>query len=195
MQRQPIISFENVEHDPVAEAHIRERIDRLEQIFDRIVGCRVVVDVPHKSQETGNIFEVLVHIDVPGNDIFAGRELERDESHANPQIAIGASFDAAERQLTEHVERMRDDEKHHPPRPPHGRIGKLIFRSEVDTEGSYGFIITADGQEIYFHENAVADGAFASLQRGTAVRYQLSGDGIEGPQASFVEVVGETSGM
>lgn len=194
MERQPIISFEHVEHDPAAEAHILERIDRLERIFDRIVGCRVVVTLPHKRHETGNIFEVHVHIDIPGHDIFVGRELEGDESHANLQIAIGAAFDAAERQLKEHVERMRDDVKH-PPRPPHGRIVKLIFRSEVDTEGSYGFIVTADGQEIYFHENAVANGTFDSLQRGTAVRYRLSDDGIEGPQASFVEAVGETRGM
>jgi cold shock CspA family protein len=86
---------------------------------------------------------------------------------------------------------MRDDVKQGA-RPPHGRIVKLIYRSEMDAEGSYGFIVTADGQEIYFHENAVANGAFDELQHGTAVRYRLSDDGIEGPQASFVEAVGET---
>jgi ribosome-associated translation inhibitor RaiA len=97
MERQPIISFEHVPHEPEAEAHILDRIDRLERIFDRIVGCRAVVTLPHKRHETGNVYEVHVHIDVPGHDIFVGREPEVDESHSDLRIAVGAAFDTAER--------------------------------------------------------------------------------------------------
>ena len=51
--------------------------------------------------------------------------------------------------------------------------------------GRYGFLETADGREVYFHERAVLDGAFPRLRAGQAVRFTEE-PGDEGPQASTV---------
>jgi cold shock CspA family protein len=46
----------------------------------------------------------------------------------------------------------------------------------------------ADGQEIYFHRNSVADHGFEKLRIGAAVTLVLS-EGDAGPQASLVRPV------
>ena len=50
---------------------------------------------------------------------------------------------------------------------------------------SYGFIATFDGQEIYFHENALKDLAMDQLKEGDGVRFGL-GEGDKGPTAAWV---------
>ena len=53
-----------------------------------------------------------------------------------------------------------------------------------------GFIETADGREIYFHRNAVLDGAFDRLSVGSEVRF-IEEQGDKGAQASTVRLVGK----
>jgi cold shock CspA family protein len=70
--------------------------------------------------------------------------------------------------------------------PDHGRISSLI------AEEDYGFIGAGDGSEIYFHRNAVADGAFDRLTVGDEVRFAVHpGEGEKGPQASTVVPIGK----
>jgi len=49
----------------------------------------------------------------------------------------------------------------------------------------FGFITGPDGEDLYFHRNAVADGGFDDLEVGDRVRFAES-EGDEGPQASVV---------
>jgi cold shock CspA family protein len=52
---------------------------------------------------------------------------------------------------------------------------------------SYGFIVTPDEREIYFHENALKDIPLDQLVEGDEVSYgETIGD--KGPQASWVRV-------
>ncbi len=55
-------------------------------------------------------------------------------------------------------------------------------------EPGYGFLRTPDGQELYFHENAVLHGDFRRLAIGTEVRFEPS-EGEAGPQASSLQIV------
>src|SRR5580692_7747052 len=65
----------------------------------------------------------------------------------------------------------------------HGRVKNLLARED------YGFIETADGRQIYFHRNAVLDAAFDRLKVGSEVAFAEE-EGVKGPQASTVRVVG-----
>ncbi|MBU4500329.1 MAG: HPF/RaiA family ribosome-associated protein, partial [Gammaproteobacteria bacterium] len=42
------ITFRDIDHPEVLEAHIREKAEKLETIFEPIMSCRVVVDMPHQ---------------------------------------------------------------------------------------------------------------------------------------------------
>jgi len=50
---------------------------------------------------------------------------------------------------------------------------------------SYGFIVTSDEQEIFFHENVLRDVAMDDLKEGDSVMFGVT-EGDMGPQATFV---------
>jgi len=178
------ITFRNIDASPAVEAKIRERARELEQFFDRIVSCRVVIEAPNRRRH-GDLYHIRVDLKVPGNEIVVKRDPPEHHAHEDIYVAVRDCFDAVRRQLEDHVRRQRGDVKAHDV-PAHGRIGSLI------AERDYGFINASDGTEVYFHRNAVANGVFEKLQVGDEVRFSLhSGEGEKGPQASAVVPIGK----
>ena len=104
--------------------------------------------------------------------------------HEDIQLTITDAFDAARRQLQDFVRKRQGHVKAHEI-PPHGIIRLLV------AERDQGFIASADGREIYFHRNSVADGKFDSLEVGQEVRFSES-LGDKGPQATIVRPVWQT---
>ncbi|MES2370216.1 MAG: HPF/RaiA family ribosome-associated protein [Pseudomonadota bacterium] len=43
------ITFRDIEHSDALEAHIREKAEKLETVFEPIMSCRVVVEMPHRT--------------------------------------------------------------------------------------------------------------------------------------------------
>ena len=102
------ITYRNVPATPSIEADIRSRAEKLDQYFDRITSCRVVVEAPHHSHHKGNHFRVRVDITVPGSEFVAGRDPRDAGSHEDLYVAIRDAFRAAERELKSHNGRRRD---------------------------------------------------------------------------------------
>ncbi|HVV99411.1 MAG TPA: HPF/RaiA family ribosome-associated protein [Planctomycetaceae bacterium] len=177
MQTPAEISFRNTERSEFLEADIRERIQKLEEFFDGIVKCRVVVELPHKHQHQGGQFEVRIQLTVPRRELVADRH-----AHEDAFIAVREAFDAIKRQLEDYVRELRGQVKHHDG-AAHGRVLRLF------PEASYGFIITPDDREVYFHANSLVDADFNHLESGAEVRF-VEEPGEKGPQASTVHLVG-----
>jgi ribosome-associated translation inhibitor RaiA len=87
------------------EAEVRVRADRLEQFFDRILGCRVVVEGPGGHHGKGR-HSVRIVIRVPTRELAVTRQ-----GDDRLDTAIGAAFDAAERRLEDYARRLRGDVK------------------------------------------------------------------------------------
>ena len=69
MERPLQIAFKNVESSASLETLIRERVERLQRFHPHITGARVVVEVPHRSPESGKLpLGIAVEIDVPGRN-------------------------------------------------------------------------------------------------------------------------------
>lgn len=169
------ISARDVRLRDETEDLIREKATKLDRLYDRIISCRVRVEMPHRSQRSGMTYNVRIDITVPGGELNIKREPDEDL-----HIAIVNSFDTAQRRLKEYAEKQRGEVKTHMEKPV-ARVTKLF------PEEGYGFLQTVEGREVYFHENAVLDGKFASLQVGTPVSFiEKSGD--KGAQASSVSV-------
>jgi ribosomal subunit interface protein len=102
MQTPLQISLHGIEHtDALCEA-IRARTERLERFYDRIIRCRVVLELAgHKH---GGKFTARVELKVPGTEIVITREHDEDL-----QVALGDAFDAARRKLEDHAREQRDD--------------------------------------------------------------------------------------
>ena len=154
---------------------IRDKAKKLDTFHDGIISCKVMVEVPHRSQRKGVAYNVRIDITVPGSELVVKREPDKDL-----HVAIVNAFDAAERQLKSQARKQRGDVKRHEEKPL-ARVSKL-FR-----EDGYGFLMTPEGREIYFHENAVLSGKFESIEIGAEVSF-IEREGEEGPQASSVTV-------
>jgi len=170
------ITSKNVHLSDELEELIREKAAKLGNFFDRIISCRVVVDIPHRSQRSGIQYNVRVDLSVPGGDVVVKKEPDEDLF-----IAITSSFDAAERQLKAYVAKQRGEVKYHEAKPL-GRVARVF-----PLEG-YGFLVTPDGRDVYFHENALINTKIEELQEGSLVSY-VERMGEEGAQASSVTVM------
>ena len=105
------ISFRNMEPSPAVEARIRKKAAKLERFHDRIVGCTVVVEAPHRHHHKGKLYSVHVDISVPGKDLVIGRAKPLDHAHEDVYVAIRDAFDAAVRRLEDQARKMRGDVK------------------------------------------------------------------------------------
>jgi ribosomal subunit interface protein len=179
------VTFRGLPPSDAFEARIRERASKLERFHGRITSCHVVVEAAHRHRHKGNLYNVRIDLRVPGGELVVSREPPECDSHQDPYVALRDAFDAAVRQLEDHLRRQRGKVKNHEI-PAHGRV---LGTSLVD---GYGFLETPEGVEVYFHENAVVDGSFAELAPGSQVRFVLAeGEGEQGPQASSVQPVGK----
>jgi ribosomal subunit interface protein len=98
------IRFHHLDSSQALEQVIRERVERLEHIYDRLTSCHVAVEAPHHQHRKGNLFEVHVDLGVPGGSLAVTRE-----PHAHPDVyqAMREAFDAAERRLQTFKMRQR----------------------------------------------------------------------------------------
>jgi hypothetical protein len=126
------VTFRGLAHSDALEADVREQVARLEQFYGGIVGCRVLIEVPHRHQRGGRHFHVRVEVTVPGGaPIVVSHEpslhgslkdAEEEEHHRNAEIesvqryrrvAVHQAFDAARRQLQDFAREQRGAVKTH----------------------------------------------------------------------------------
>jgi ribosomal subunit interface protein len=178
------ITFKGMESSPALEARIREKAARLERFSARILRCHVTIEAPHRHHRQGRMYRARIELVVPRGDIVVTRESPQDHAHEDPYVAVRDAFDAAVRQLEDHMRRLDGRVKHHEPPQLHGRIVRFVAGEP------YGFIETSDGQEVYFHRNSVVDGTFDALKVGDEVRLSVA-EGAKGLQASTVHRIGK----
>jgi ribosomal subunit interface protein len=179
------ITFRHMDTSEAVAARIRERAEELERFFDRVISCRVVVECPNPRRQQGNLFRVRVDLNVPGREISVGRDPAAHHAHEDVYVAIRDAFDTTRRLLEDYAREARGDVKLHAV-PDHGRITRLLPGQDC------GFILSADGNEIYFHRNSVTNGGFDKLAVGDEVRFVAQrAESAEGPQASTVVPLGK----
>jgi cold shock CspA family protein/ribosome-associated translation inhibitor RaiA len=178
------ISYEDLEGTPSLQARIEREASKLERLSDRITACHVALIGRSGRCRHGDLFQVRIRISSPGRaDVVVDRNPGADHAHEDPYVAIRDAFNAARRGLQDHERRFEGKVKFHEAQP-HGRVARLF------PEQGYGFIESADGQEIYFHRNALVDGNFDKLHEGAEVRFAEE-EGEKGLQASTVHLVGK----
>lgn len=177
------ITFRNLDRSEAIAAKVEERASKLEQYYDGIIGCRVVVEAAHKHHRRGNRYHVRVDVTVPDSELIASREPDEHHAYTDVYVAIRDAFDSMRRQLEDYARTRRGQVKAHEV-PGHGRI------AEINAADGYGRIESPDGRLIYFHRNSVLDADFDSLETGAEVRFEEE-MGERGPQASTVYLIGK----
>jgi len=119
-----------------------------------------------RHHRKGRKYRARIDLKLPGRNIVVGNASESNPTHEDVYVAVRHAFDAARRRVQDFTRRRRGDVKLHEA-PPQGRIAKLF------PDEGYGFVRLDDGQEIYFHRNAVVGAAFEKLKVGTEVRVSV----------------------
>ena len=102
------ITTRGIDHSDALDKHIREKASKLDEFFEHITSCRVVVELPHKHHQQGNQFSIRIDIGVPGNEIAISRNHGEDI-----YVALRDAFDAAYRKVENYARKIRGDVKKH----------------------------------------------------------------------------------
>lgn len=105
------ITIRDIEHSAALETRIRAKAEKLDEFFNHIMSCRVVVDMPHKHHHQGKQFNVRIDIGVVGSEIAVNRDHAEDV-----YVALRDAFDAAKRQVGDYAHKLRGDIKTHAPK-------------------------------------------------------------------------------
>src|SRR4051812_18497709 len=101
----------------------------LEQLHDHIIGCRVSIEMPHKSQKaSGNRPDVHIVVRVPGKEIVVSKELihaGRKKSATDAYAVLDDAFAVAAGQLKDYRRIVQGEVKYKSgePRGAAGRSG------------------------------------------------------------------------
>lgn len=180
------IAFKDLDSSTFVETLIRERAARMERLHSNIISCRVVVQAPHRSSESGKPpMAVTVEVEVPGRKRLIGKDEQQRHEVKNDQYAVVTrAFDAVERQLKTDADVKRGDVKRHEGEGETGRVARLF------PEEDYGFIEVRGSTDLYFTRTAVSGGNFDDLDIGIMVEVSRAvADGPMGPQASSVKLL------
>lgn len=187
MERPLQIAFKNMASSEFMEGLIRERVERLQRFHHHITGARVVVEVPHRSSESGKTpIGISVEVDIPGHKpVVAKGEQDRREMKGDTSAIVNRVFEAIERQLEQTTAIMNREVKNHASAGDTGVVVRLF------PDQNYGFVEVRDSADLYFSRDVVSGGAFDELTVGMVVHVTKSvSEGPMGPQASSIKLMG-----
>ncbi len=185
MQTPPKIEFQNI--NPTQE--IRDAIDKhiaeLEQRWDRVTACRVVVKGPGQHHRVGGLYEIHIHLALPeGREVHVERTAPADERRSDLAFAVNDAFKRARRQLQDQRSpRAREGEKRITGRRSERWRG-LIPPASSDSSRP------ATARKSIFTVTVSSARAIARLRVGSRVTFaEEMGD--KGAQASTVKPLGK----
>ena len=127
------ITFRNLEPSPLVEEWVRAETEKLETFYDRILSCRVAVEIPHRHHRKGKQCHVRIDLTLPGKELVVKREpaainksrrtkaalagkVLKVEPHHDLRLVIHDAFKAAGRRVQDFARRHRGDVKNHLPK-------------------------------------------------------------------------------
>ena len=125
MTRPVQITFRNMGVSPALEEEIRLRAAWLETFYPGIVGCRVLLEIPHRHRMRGRPLHVRIELSLLGEDVIVNHEPtlhatarpaphkseELDGRHKDAVVALHEAFDVARRRIEDVARRQRGDVK------------------------------------------------------------------------------------
>jgi len=137
------------------------------------------VTIESTSNYKGGGYEIRLVASVPNDTLVVKRQGE------NVMTLLVEAFDVLGLQLKEMV---RKRQNHKGVKTQQGTVlggnGSGVIKRLFPID-SYGFIVTPDEQEIFFHENVLKDVGMDDLKEGDSVLFGVT-EGEMGPQATFV---------
>jgi ribosome-associated translation inhibitor RaiA len=121
------------------EARVCEEAEKISEFYDGIMGCRVMLEIPHQHRQQGKRFHIRIDLTVPGGEIVVNQEpslrgsirqngIEKRKKeqevaapHKDIYVAIRDAFKAARRQLQDYARKQSGAVKRHEGRASRAR--------------------------------------------------------------------------
>jgi hypothetical protein len=106
--------FLNMARAASLETLAKDQARALERFCDRIIGCHVTLDVPHRHQQHGRQFEANIRLTVPGAVLVAScTQRDTGNEQEDARVAVRHAFSEIRRQLQDYVRVRRGEVKTH----------------------------------------------------------------------------------
>lgn len=131
MTRPVQVTFRNMAVSSEVEQEARARATWLETFYPGLIGCRVLIEVPHRHRTKGRPIHVRIELSLPGEDVVVTSASSRQATprHSPPDtiptearitgvhpdviVAVHEAFDLARRRLEDYARRQRGEVKGH----------------------------------------------------------------------------------
>lgn len=171
------IEARNVELRKSWQTKISEEQEKLIRHYPNFV-LHLRVSIEATNYKEGG-YEIKLVASVPNDMVVVTRNAE------TVRAALTESFDVLSLQLKE-IQRKKRKSKKQPGEESTDKVGVI---RKISPHESYGFIMSSDKRDIYFHENALKNLKIETLSEGDSVVFgETYGD--KGPQASWVKAAG-----
>jgi hypothetical protein len=125
------ITFRNMKHSAEVEDWIRAEAEKLTTFSNRIVGCRVAVEVPHRHHKKGKPLQIRIDLTLPGREIVIKRGstgihvspvkgitstpggARPNRPYSDLELVIHDAFKSAGRRVQDFARRRRGEIKKH----------------------------------------------------------------------------------
>jgi cold shock CspA family protein/ribosome-associated translation inhibitor RaiA len=172
------VEARNLEMRKVWQDKIDEEKNRLERHHAGFIHhLRVTIESTSSHREGG--YELRLVASIPNDTVVVKRKGEK----VVPLVVD--AFNTLGLQLKELQRKRRQSYKVQPEAATSAGVEGIV-KSLFPYE-SYGFIVTPQGQEVYFHENALKDVTMNQLSEGDGVKFGES-QGDKGPCATWVKL-------
>ena len=101
------VTYRGLEPSDALTQLIRKEADKLGEFFDRIVGCRVLVEFEPHHARSGAPFRVLVDLTIPSDELTIDTARSAKPVYKDPALAVRDAFRRAKRRLQDRVRRMK----------------------------------------------------------------------------------------
>ena len=101
-----LIEFQDTRPLEDVESRVRQEFAELEKFYDRLVSCRVRVEVP-SHERRGSVAKVRIDFEIPASDVGIAEadrkteHLEVKSRHKDAAMAVHAAFNIARRRMEE----------------------------------------------------------------------------------------------
>jgi hypothetical protein len=99
MEVPPEVAFRGLEPTDTLKELILAGIDDLEEVHERLVSCRVMVEDTTPGRSSGNIFRVRLEIGVPNHTVMVDWKPEGRDDIVDVDQAIRHAFSVGRRRL------------------------------------------------------------------------------------------------
>ncbi|MHB8790828.1 MAG: cold shock domain-containing protein [Desulfobulbaceae bacterium] len=153
-----------------------EKTKLIRHYANLVLHLRVTIENTANHKEGG--FEVRLVASVPNDTVVVKRRGDK------VLTLLVEAFDVLGLQLKELVRKKQDHKGVKAQGAVLGGNGSGVIQRLFPSD-SYGFIVTSDAQEIFFHETALKDMVMNDLKEGDQVMFGVT-EGEMGPQATYV---------